>query len=218
MHPLLCRLPVPQGSQQPALLPWSTQCTLGYEPSYNGIRNKAFTSFVSWERKLKTEKWLQKPAFSQAYQIAPLWSLFLWLPCVIYEHLEILTHKKDNIVEAEMQLIMWCCKEAGRGWGELLHQARQLRRSEMKGRKDESFEEMQENRKKCEWILFHWVNESNSLYTRSIPGPEHHIVPHCIQPFKNPLAVWGFGPVVSRLALQPLNTHFQLSWKINEWK
>lgn len=144
--------------------------------------------------------------------------LFLWLPCVIYEHLEILTHKKDNIVEAEMQLIMWCCKEAGRGWGELLHQARQLRRSEMQGRKDESFEEMQENRKKCEWILFHWVNESTSLYTRCVPGPEHHIVPHCIQPFKNPLAVWGFGPVVSRLALQPLNTHFQLSWKINEWK
>lgn len=62
--------------------------------------------------------------------------LIVWCLCVIYGHLAARFHKKkDNIVEAEMQLGMWYRREGGRGQWELLG-------SEMQGRKDKSFEEM----------------------------------------------------------------------------
>lgn len=69
--------------------------------------------------------------------------LIVWCLCVIYEHLAAHFYEKDNIVEAEMQLVMWYCKEGGKGQWELLHPVRQLLGSEMQGRKDKSFKEME---------------------------------------------------------------------------
>lgn len=142
---------VPQGSQQPALLLCSTQCaqvmnqaTMGYEP---GLQVFCFLGekVQNWEMTSKAYPFSSLSHCSfMILSFCDCHVLFMstWKP---------LPTKKDNIVEAEMQLIMWCYKEAGRGWGELLHQARQLLRSEMQGRKDKSFEEMEENRKKCEF-------------------------------------------------------------------
>lgn len=93
--------------------------------------------FEDWERTSKNQTFL-KLIKLLLYDL-----LIVWCLCVIYEHLASHFHKKDNIVEADMQLVMWYCKEGGRGRWELLHRVRQLLGSEMQGRKDKSFEEME---------------------------------------------------------------------------
>lgn len=148
MHLLLCRQ-CPKAASSPATLQ-HPMCP-GCEPSYNGLWTRPSSLLFSGRESSELRNDFKSLPFLKLITLLLYDPLFLWLPCVIYEHLETLAHKKDNIVEAEMQLIMWCYKEAGRGWGELLHQARQLLRSEMQGRKDKSFEEMEENRKKCEF-------------------------------------------------------------------
>lgn len=65
-----------------------------------------------------------------------LYGLLMWCLCVIYERLAAHFHIKDNTIEAEMQLVMWYCKEGERGGKELLHWVRQLLGSEVQGRKD----------------------------------------------------------------------------------
>lgn len=146
-------LTVPQGSQQPALLLCSTQGAHGYEPSYNGLWTRPLSLLFPGRESSGLRNDFKSLPFLKVITLLLYDLLFLWLPCVIYEHLETLAHKKDNIVEAEMQLIMWCCKEAARGWRELLHQGRQLLRSEMQGRKDKSLEEMEKNQEEM-WVNF----------------------------------------------------------------
>lgn len=90
----------------------------------------------------------------------------VWCPCVIYEHLATLRHRNLNTVEIEMQLSMWCCREAGRRQ-ELLHWVRQLLRSEMQGRKYKSLEEM-EKKKKRKNVSFFFTGSRKAPH--STPG------------------------------------------------
>lgn len=141
--------------------------------------------------------------------------VFVWCPCVIYEYLATLRHRNLNTVEIEMQLDMWCCREAGRRW-ELLHWVRQLLRSEMQGRKYKSLEEMEKKKKKrknVSFVFFHWVKGSTSLYTGWISehDPEHPIIPHHVQLFRNPSSSWGFGSVLAGLASSLWTKHFSFS-------
>lgn len=138
----------------------------------------------------------------------------VWCPCVIYEHLAILRHRNVNTVEAEMQLAVWCCREAGRRL-ELLHWVRQLLRSEMQGRKYKSLEEMEKKKKKGK-ILVSFVSLGQgkhltvyrvNIWARS--WASHRSTPH--PALQGPIGKLGFWFSVSRIGLQPLNKTLSFS-------
>lgn len=109
----------------------------------------------------------------------------------------LISTKKDDIVEAEIQLVMWYCKEGGRGRWELLHRIRQLPESEVQGRKKNKSSEEMERKQDEMWVLLHWLKETTSLCPRWLSSTEHLITPHYIKAFRNPLVARGFVSVVA---------------------
>lgn len=136
----------------------------------------------------------------------------MWCLCVIYEHLATLRHRNLNTVEIEMQLSMWCCREAGRRQ-ELLHWVRQLLRSEMQGRKYKSLEEMEKKKKRKNVSFFslgqgkHLTLHSMNIWARS--WASHHSTP--CPALQEPVIKLGFWFSVSRIGLQPLNKTLSFS-------
>lgn len=98
--------------------------------------------FEDWERTLKINPFSgSSSSCLMTFSLCDAYVLFMstWLLVSTRKK----EKKKGNVVEADMQLVMWHCNEQERGWWVLLYWVRQLLRSERQGTEGKSFKEMQ---------------------------------------------------------------------------